>query len=314
VSKIFETLNKSGGEIADAIRPLTDGGHEAAPAAGPQAAEAPIALTAQVLNGLAVSADPSPAQIRTLSLRIPAPSPLLPFENDQWRASEQYRVLRTRIVQHPKQPRLIVISSASPGDGKSVSAINLAATLSLKSQARVLLMDADFRKSAIHVQLGLPEAPGLAELLGGACSLEEALVNTRELPNLCVMCAGTAPMNPVELLDSPAWPALCAKLRGMFRFVVVDSPPVAAVADFDLIQAACDGVILVVRPDHTARPLLGKSLELVAKAKFLGVLLNCVPEWAFAKSSSADYYYYSKGRYSKDGGHRKGDSPAPEAR
>jgi capsular exopolysaccharide synthesis family protein len=316
VSKIFETLSKGGGEIADAIRPLVDGGHEAAPPApaGAEAAESPISLTNQVLDGLAPSTEPAPAQIRTLSLHVPAPSPLLPFEDDQWRASEQYRVLRTKIVQHPKQPRVMVISSAASGDGKSVSAINLAATLSLKSEARVLLVDADFRKSAIHVQLGLPATPGLADLLRGACSPEEALVNTRELPNLCVLCAGTPPVNPVELLDSSHWPALCVKLRNMFRYIVVDSPPVAAVADFDLIQAACDGVILVVRPDHTDRPLLQRSLEIVAKGKLLGVLLNCVPDWSLAKDSSADYYYYSKGRYSKDSAPHKADPPAPETR
>jgi len=82
----------------------------------------------------------------------------------------------------------------------------------------------------------------------------------------------------------------------MFRYVVIDSPPIAAVADFDLIQETCDGAILVVRPDHTARALLQKSLEMVAKAKFLDVPPNCVPEWALAKRSSADYYYYSEGR------------------
>ena len=311
MSKIIETLNKGGGEIADAVRSLVEGGDEAAPqaSAGVQGAESPAALTAQVLNGIAASPAPSPVQIRTLSLRLPAPSPLLPFENDQWRASEQYRVLRTKIVQHPKQPRLIVISSAAPGDGKSVSAINLAAILSLKSEARVLLVDADFRKSAIHLQLGLPATPGLADVLRGACSAEEALVDTRELPHLCVMCAGTPPVKPVELLDSSPWPALCAKLRGMFRYVIIDSPPVAVVADFDLIQAPCDGVILVVRPDHTHRALLHKSLEIVAKAKFLGVLLNCVPERFLAKNSSADHYYYSKGS-----GPRKAGPPAPEAR
>ena len=163
----------------------------------------------------------------------------------------------------------------------------------MKSEARVLLLDADFRKSAIHVQLGLPESPGLAEVLKGTCTLEEALVHTQEFPNLFVMSAGTHAGNPVELLDSPPWPALCARLRSLFRYVVLDSPPVGAVADYDLIQAVCDGVILVVRPDHTDRLLCQKSLENVPKAKFLGVLLNCVPDWSPARGVGADYYYYA---------------------
>ena len=310
MSKIFETLNKREGEIAELIRPLVEVRHEATlpGGAGSATVEAPLA-TSQFPNGAATVKDASLAEVRTLGLDVPAPSPLLPFEDGQWRASEQYRVLRTKIVQHPKQPRLIVMSSPAPGDGKSVSAINLAAALSLKIEARVLLVDADFRKSAVHVLLGLPDTPGLSDVLRGDCSAEEALVNTRELSNLYVMCAGTRPANPVELLDSSPWPALCARLRSLFRYVVIDTPPVAAVADFDLIQAPCDGVVLVVRPDHTNRPLLRKSLEIVAKPKLLGVLLNCVPEWFLAKDSSADYYYYSKGS-----GPRKPDPSASQAR
>jgi receptor protein-tyrosine kinase len=228
-----------------------------------------------------------------VSLRIPAPSPLLPFEGANHRPSEQYRILRTKIVQHPKQPRVIVISSPAAGDGKSVNAVNVAAALSLKSEAEVLLVDADFRRSAIHTQLGIPESPGLAEALRGTCALEDAVVQTREFPHLFVLAAGVLEGNPVELLDSAAWRALCAKLREQFRYVIVDSPPVGAVADYDLIQAACDGVILVIRPDHTDRTLCMKALETVPKAKFLGVLLNCVPEWSLAKHAGSDYYYYA---------------------
>ena len=236
---------------------------------------------------------PPLAAIRTLSLRLPAPSPLLPFEDGQWRPSEQYRILRTKISQHPKQPHLIVVSSPDPGDGKSVSAINTAGALSLKSEAQILLLDADFRRSAVHVQLGLPESPGLSDVLTGACTLEEAVVRIHEFPNLCVISAGSAPGNPVELLDSAAWRELCARLRSLFRYVILDSPPVGAVADYDLIQAVCDGVILVVRPDHTNRRLCLKALEYLPKAKFLGVLMNCVPDWSPAKHAGADYYYYS---------------------
>ncbi|MBZ5582682.1 MAG: CpsD/CapB family tyrosine-protein kinase [Acidobacteriia bacterium] len=255
----------------------------------------PVDGAAPLAKEGAVSGENFPARIRTLGLRIPAPSPLLPFEDGQWRASEQYRVLRTKIVQHPKQPRVLVISSPAPGDGKSITAINLAAILSLRTEAQVLLVDADLRNSAIHVRMGLPEAPGLADVLRGGCNPEDALINTRELPNLCVMSAGAPPGNPVELLDSAKWPAVCTGFRSLFRYVVIDSPPIAAVADFDLIQALCDGVVLVVRPDHTHRQLLARSLEIVAKQKLLGVVLNCVPEWFLAKGSSPDYYYYRGG-------------------
>ena len=117
----------------------------------------------------------------------------------------------------------------------------------------------------------------------------------QEFPNLYVIPAGTSCANPVELLDSPQWRALCARLRSLFRYVIADSPPMEVVADYELIEAVCDGVILVVRPDHTNRQLLKQSLESVAKAKFLGVLVNCVPEWFLGKRTSSNYYYYSRG-------------------
>ena len=277
MSQIFDILNRRTGEIADAIRPMV----ETEPR---QVLQAPAEKT-----GTPAAA---PETIRTLRLRLPAPSPLLPFEEGQWRPSEQYRILRTKIVQHPKQPHVIVVSSPAPGDGKSVSAINAAGALSLKSEGQVLLMDADLRKSAIHTQLGIPESPGMAEVLKGACTLEEALVHVQDFPNLFILPAGAPVENPVELLDSAAWQALCARLRSMFRYVIVDSPPVGAVADYDLIQAACDGVIVVVRPDHTDRRLCQKSLDNIPKTKFLGVLLNCVPDFKLGRNAGSDYYYY----------------------
>ena len=122
----------------------------------------------------------------------------------------------------------------------------MAGAMALKSEGQVLLLDADLRKTAIHKKLGLPESPGLADVLAGKCTLEEALVQTREFPNLFILSAGTPPPNPVELLDSAQWRTLCTRLRAMFRYVIIDSPPVGAVADYELIQAVCDGVILVV--------------------------------------------------------------------
>lgn len=295
MSNIFDMLHRGKGEIADLVRPLVEpqAGHELHAATEAKSGTGSPPEDAHAARDERPDKEPALAAFRTLNLRIPAPSPLLPFEDGNWRPSEQYRILRTKINQHPKQPHLIVVSSPAPGDGKSVSAINTAAALSLKKEGRVLLLDADLRKSAIHVKLGLPESPGLADLLKGSCTLEEAIVHIQEFPNLYVMAAGTPLGNPTELLDSGAWQGLCAKLRTLFRYVVLDSPPVGAVADYDLIQAVCDGVILVIRPDHTDRHLCQKSLEHLPKAKFLGVLLNCVPDWSPAKGAGADYYYYS---------------------
>jgi capsular exopolysaccharide synthesis family protein len=288
MSKIFEALNRQPGEIAEAaLSPLGVNGHAEAPT---EHAAAPVAPAMEICT----------SAIRTLPLRIPGAVPVLPFDGDHWEANEQYRIVRTRLLHHSKQPRMIVVSSAGAGDGKTITSVNLAGALSLKTESKVLLMDADFRRSAIHTQLGLPKEPGLAEVLRGACTLEEALVQTEQLPNLCVLLSGESKGNPAELLDSSPWPALCTRLRQVFRYVILDSPPIASVADYDLIQAVCDGVIMVLRPDRTNRKQCKAALQLIPEDKLIGAVLNCVPNWFLGRYSSP-YYYGDYGRYEKAG-------------
>ena len=197
MSKIFETVTKARGEISDLIRTLTDVPEGSTPQADARA-KSIGGLDGVVTNPIEPEALPSGRssirEVRTIRLRVPVSSPLLPFENGHGGPSEQYRILRTKIVQHPKQPHLILVSSPASGDGKSITAINAAAALSLKSDAHVLLLDADFRKPTIHTQLGLPEAPGLAEVLRGASRLEDALVRTQEFPNLLVISVAYPPI------------------------------------------------------------------------------------------------------------------------
>lgn len=181
------------------------------------------------------------------------------------------------------------------GDGKTVTAVNLAAALAHKSEDKVILIDADLRLSKVHERLGISKTPGLAEVLSGACTLEEAMLQVEQLPNFFILPAGHAVANPSELLDSSNWRALLARLREEFRRTVIDSPPVEAVADYDLIASNCDGVVLVVRPDHTSRPLLARALTKV-KAKLIGVLINDVDDWFLWRRGSPTYYYYAGAR------------------
>jgi capsular exopolysaccharide synthesis family protein len=148
---------------------------------------------------------------------------------------------------------MIAISSAGSGDGKTTSAINIAGALALKQDMRVLMVEGDLRQGSISAQLGIEATPGLAEVLSGLCSLDEAIVQTENLPNLHILPGGRTLANPAELLDSPAWRAMAPDLRERFHFVVVDTTPIGVVADYDLIQAVCDGTVVVLRPDHTDR-------------------------------------------------------------
>jgi capsular exopolysaccharide synthesis family protein len=219
------------------------------------------------------------AAIRTQRLQIEAQSPLLPFDGSHQEAAEQYRIVRTRITQHSKQPSMLVVASAGAGDGRTVTAINVAASLSLKSEGDVLLVDADFRRSSVHKQLGLSPSPGLGELIEGHASLERAAIRAEQFPHLYILPAGNPASNPGELLDSSRWKDLAKQLRQLFEYVILDSPPVRAVADYELIQAVCDGTLLVLRPDHTRRHMAAEALEAIPRERLIGVVMNCVPNW-----------------------------------
>jgi protein-tyrosine kinase len=187
---------------------------------------------------------------------------------------------------------MIVISSANPADGKTFTAINFSGVLALKGDAKVLLIDADFRRSAVHTQLGISDSPGLSEVVLGTCSFEDAVVRTEQFPNLHILVNGKLEnMNPSELLDSPHWRALCQMVRKRFQYIVVDSPPVTAVTDYELIQIAADGTVLVVRPEHTNRKACFKAIETVPKDKLLGVILNCAQPWFLSKADTYQYGY-----------------------
>jgi capsular exopolysaccharide synthesis family protein len=232
--------------------------------------------------------------IREVSFRISDSSPFLSPKQDDRRASEQYRVIRTRIFHQVQGASVTVVSSPGMGDGKTVTALNLAAALALKSEDKVILVDADLRLSKVHERLGIPASPGLAEVLAGSCTLEDALIRVEQLPNFFLLPAGEAESNPSELLDSSRWPALVRKLRSEYQRTIVDSPPVEAVADYDLIASVCDGLVLVVRPNHTSRTALNGALAKV-KGKLTGVLINGAEDWFLWRTKSSDYYYYQKG-------------------
>jgi capsular exopolysaccharide synthesis family protein len=220
--------------------------------------------------------------------------PVLSQDDRMRQAAEQYRMVRTKIAQVLPMPFRLVITSPSIGDGKSVTALNLAAMLALRSKHRTLLIDADLRRASIHRSLQISPEPGLAEVLAGRATLQKALVQFRDVPGFYVLPAGTRGGKPVELLDSPRWRGLLAELPEQFSQVIVDCPPVDVVADYDLIADACDGVLLVLRPDHSDRTRSLATIERV-KPKLTGVLINAAPEWFLWRKSGRYYDYYARG-------------------
>jgi capsular exopolysaccharide synthesis family protein len=282
MSTIFQALDSKVGLIPEARRTGPIANATPRPAASGPAPPSAVPLT-----------DDPKSRIRVVPIQLAESSPLLPYDGTSPRAGEQYRTVRTNLLQHPDAPRVLVVSSSGAGDGKTLSAVNTAGALAIKGETTVLLIDADLRNPSLAPTLGLPQEPGLADVLTGDCQLEDAIVETEQFPNLYVLAAGTARRNPAELLDSARWHQLCAVVKNTFRFVLIDTPPVAAVTDYDLVQAVADGVIFVVRPDHSDRNLCLAALQKVnATGKLTGVLVNCAENWFLYKRYGRYPYPY----------------------
>jgi protein-tyrosine kinase len=189
-------------------------------------------------------------------------------------AAEHYRSLRSRIAQleNDQVVRVIQVTSPGKGDGKTVTALNLALTMAQEFQRRVLVIDADLRNPRVHELLGLDPGPGLVEVLTGEAALQDALV---ELPaqHLTVLRAGHTYDRPAEMLGSAPMRRLLDTLRAQFDRIVIDSAP-ASVADPGAIAPIVDGMLLVVRSGVTTRPAIARSIGSLPSSKLLGLVFN----------------------------------------
>lgn len=201
-------------------------------------------------------------------------------------AAEQYRSLRTRLAQMEGAGglRTMLITSPQKGEGKSVTASNLALTMAQELQRRVVLVEADLRKPSLQHLFGLPPGPGLSEYLTGAVDLKDALQFVPE-HNLTLLTAGAAPINPAELLGSTAMRRLIDHLRTRFDRVIFDTPPVLPLADVAILAPLVDGSMLVVRAGVTPKPAIENALRAFDSSRLLGVVLN-------ESGMEQDYYRY----------------------
>ena len=200
-------------------------------------------------------------------------------------ASEAYKLLRTKLqfsfadegVSH-----VIGVSSPLSGEGKSISSVNLAYSLSQLGM-KVILIDADMRRPTLAEKLRIQKRPGLSDFLTGQCALGKAIQFCGlkgDETAFHVMAAGPNPPNPVELLSSVRMTKLIAGLRDVFDYVIIDLPPVCEVSDPLVVAKNMDGLLMVVRQDHCNRMVLNNAIrqfEFVG-AKILGVVYNCATE------------------------------------
>lgn len=218
-----------------------------------------------------------------------APSPLVTVVHPRSPVSEAYRQLRTNIqfysLDRPVQT--LLITSASPEDGKSTTVANLAVTFAETGRS-VIAVDCDLRRPSLHKLFGLPNESGLTVLIREEKTLGEVMLST-DVPHLHVLPSGPLPPNPSELLGSQRMERVIDTLRGAADVIVFDSPPTVSVTDAAVLGAKMDGVLLVVSEGRTKRDHVVRAKQLLERvnAKVLGVVLNNV------KLDGSLYRYYN---------------------
>lgn len=205
--------------------------------------------------------------------------PPIVFENNASAIAESFRKLRTNLqflaVDNP--PRVIVVTSSLPGEGKSTTAINIALALA-EAEHSVLLVDGDMRRPRLDKYLGLIGAVGFSTVLSGQIPLADALQKTR-FSGLTALTSGPIPPNPSELLGSLAARKLLVEMRSQFDYVIVDSTPLLAVTDAAILAAGADGVLIMARFGQTKRDQLSHAVASLGSvgATVLGAVFTMMP-------------------------------------
>lgn len=203
--------------------------------------------------------------------------------------AEAYRSLRSNIEysSFDDEYRAIVVTSSVPGEGKSTTSGNLALSLA-QSGNKVLLVDCDMRKPSIHKKFKISNMSGTAELLLRKESFEDVANFYNE--NLTIITAGKIPPNPSEMLSSRAMTAFIKEMKKEFKYIILDTPPLQAVTDAQVLSTKADGVLLIVRAGSTKRDAVLNSVDLIKKVqgKVIGTVLNGV------ENKKNNYYYYGE--------------------
>lgn len=219
---------------------------------------------------------------------------LITHEKPKSLVSEAYRTLRTNLgfTEIDKKCRSILISSPNPMDGKSITTANLAVTLA-QAGNKVILVDCDLRKPIQHTIFGLGNQRGVTNCLLQNLEVEEVAQKCM-VENLSILSSGPIPPNPAEMLNSEQTRSLWSVLPEKYDYVLVDGPPVLAVADASILAEQVDGVILVLWSGHSRIDVARQAKEqlLRAGANIIGVVLNQVDMNRNNYYYSYQYYYY----------------------
>lgn len=201
--------------------------------------------------------------------------------------AEAYKDLRTNIQysSFDKESQIIIVTSSQPGEGKSTTAGNLALAMAQDGK-KTLLIDCDLRLPTMHKKFSISNNLGLSEIIIGKTIFLEALKPINN--NLSVITAGKIPPNPAEMLGSQNMKRLLEELRKHYEYIILDTPPVLAVSDAQILSNVADGLVLVIRAGVTKKDLVIKAKRKieVVKGKIIGAILNG------ASLERGNYYYY----------------------
>ena len=188
---------------------------------------------------------------------------------------EHYRRLRTKILQARKTQefRTLVITSASPQEGKTVTTLNLALSFALLPEYKVVVVDGDMRRGSLGKWLSVKDRPGLRNLIEGSATLQDVVFKSDEIP-IHFVVAGNSKKAPAELLQSPHLGSHFRRISEQFTLAIIDSPPVNLLTDAQLIASKCDAVLMVARAFSTTKKAFELAARELAPFRVIGTVLN----------------------------------------
>jgi polysaccharide biosynthesis transport protein len=222
------------------------------------------------------------------------PLDLLDHGDERHIYAESYRSLRSAIVylgMEGAAPKILLVTSAIPNEGKSTVSANLARTLAMGG-SRVLLVDGDMRKGRLHEVLGFPAVPGLVEILQDPDKLA-SVIRQNSIPNLSFLSRGGPSHTPGDLFLGAGLNCLLERFRQLFDYVIIDSCPIFAADDSSTLAPKVDGTLFVVRSGYSHAKAVKEALEVLYKrhANIIGIVFNR------ANTSASGYYYYKYNEY-----------------
>src|SRR5215831_15304804 len=271
--------------VHDALRRAEQAG--AAPSSGAALQSAVLELGPD-LEGLLANVEEIPFRTASDSLMIDLSRPHEP-------PMEEFRTLRTRLnhLQSLQPIHSVVITSPSPAEGKSLSAINLALAQSHLAGNATLLADFDFRRPIVHTMFGLERSPGITDYLMGKAALYQ-IIEKNAGTTLYVMPAGEAVINPLELLNLTEVKVLLESLPKVFNWIILDSPPLLFAADANLLSTLCHGTLLIVRIGHTTIDSVTRAMQSLCNNNVLGIVVNGARRGElYSKYTYYHSYYYA---------------------